>query len=98
MANGRGCGSPSKKCHSPKGQQTCWRQSVVRWEDWIRRRLANLPRGWNILYCLTRLDRHTVERLIRGGIVHPKLTLREAKELVAQFTGKKSPDQKRKAN
>ncbi len=56
----------------------------------------NLPRGWNILYCLARLDRQRLERLIQQGTVHPQLTLRAAKELVAQFTAKRSP--LRKAN
>jgi hypothetical protein len=48
---------------------------------------ANLPRGWNILYCLARLDRGTLEQLIQKGFIDPKLTLREAKELVARLKG-----------
>ena len=48
----------------------------------------NLPRGWNILYCLARLDRPTLERLIEQREVHPELTLREARELAARFRGK----------
>jgi hypothetical protein len=48
---------------------------------------ANLPRGWNILYCLARLDRGTLEQLIEHGFIHPKLTLREAKDLVARLKG-----------
>jgi len=44
----------------------------------------NLPRGWNILYCLARLDQGSLKRLIQQGLVHLKLTLRQAKELVAQ--------------
>ena len=55
---------------------------------------ANLPRGWNVLYQLARLDRQTLEKFIQQGIVHPKLTLREAKELVAD----QSSAQSRKAN
>ena len=47
----------------------------------------NLPRGWNILYCLARLDRVTLEQLIQQNVVHPELTLREARELVAEFNG-----------
>jgi len=47
----------------------------------------NLPRAWNILYCLARLDPGTLEPLIRRGAVHPELTLRQAKELVAQHEG-----------
>ena len=45
----------------------------------------NLPRGWNILYCLAQLNRQTLEQLIRQNVVHPELTLREARELVVQF-------------
>ena len=48
----------------------------------------NLPRGWNILHCLARLDRGKLEQLIHQGVVHPQLTLRQARELVAQFTRK----------
>jgi hypothetical protein len=44
----------------------------------------NLPGGWNILYCLARLDRQTLELLIQQEFIHPKLTLREAKDLVAR--------------
>ena len=47
----------------------------------------NLPRGWNILYCLARLDRQTLELLIQQEFIHPKLTLREAKDLVARLKG-----------
>src|SRR6266516_4523167 len=47
----------------------------------------NLPRGWNILYVLARLDRRTLEPLIEQGLIHPKLTLREAKALVARLRG-----------
>jgi hypothetical protein len=47
----------------------------------------NLPRGWNILFCLVRLDRQTLEKLIHQGFIHSKLTLREAKDLVARVKG-----------
>jgi hypothetical protein len=56
----------------------------------------NLPRGWNILYCLARLERQTLEQLIEQGFIHPKLTLREAKDLVARLKGIKPNT--RKAN
>jgi hypothetical protein len=56
----------------------------------------NLPRGWNILYCLARLDRQILELLIRQEFIHPKLTLREAKDLVARLKGTKPNT--RKAN
>ena len=58
----------------------------------------NLPRGWNILFCLARLDRQTLEQLIEQGFIHPKLTLREAKELVARLSGKPTEARTRKAN
>ncbi len=58
----------------------------------------NLPRGWNILFCLAPLDRQTLEQLIEQGFIHPKLTLREAKELVARLRGKLTEARTRKAN
>ena len=58
----------------------------------------NLPRGWNILFCLARLDRQTLEQLIEQGFIDPKLTLREAKELVARLRGKPTEARTRKAN
>jgi hypothetical protein len=58
----------------------------------------NLPRGWNILYCLARLDQLTLEQLIQQGVVHPKLTLSHARELVAEFTGKQTAAERRRAN
>ena len=59
---------------------------------------ANLPRGWNILYQLARLDRQTLHLLIQEGFIHPKLTLRQAKELVARLRGKETAAVRRKAN
>jgi len=59
---------------------------------------ANLPRGWNILYQLARLDRQTLHQLIQEGFIHPKLTLRQVKDLVAEFSGKPTAAQNRKAN
>ena len=58
----------------------------------------NLPRGWNILFCLAPLDRQTLEQLIEQGFIHPKLTLREAKALVARLKGKPTEARTRKAN
>jgi hypothetical protein len=58
----------------------------------------NLPRGWNILFCLARLDRQTLEQQIEQGFIHPKLTLREAKALVAQLKGQQTEARMRKAN
>ena len=42
---------------------------------------------WNTLYYLARLSRTTLERLIQRGVIHPALTEREARRLVAQFRG-----------
>jgi len=58
----------------------------------------NLPRGWNILYCLARLDRQTLEQLIEQKEVHPELTLRQANELVARLNGKRARGRTPKAS
>ena len=59
---------------------------------------AHLPTGWSILHQLARLDRQTLEQLIQQGFIHPKLTLREAKELVARLIGKRTEARMRKAS
>jgi hypothetical protein len=46
---------------------------------------SHLPTAWNTLYCLARLGRTAVERLIQAGRIHAGLTLREAKALLAEF-------------
>ena len=43
---------------------------------------AHLPQGWTILYYLARIERVDLEDLITSGIVHPLMTLSEAKELL----------------
>ena len=43
---------------------------------------AHLPQGWSILYYLARIERVVLEDLIACGIVHPWLTLNEAKNLL----------------
>jgi len=48
---------------------------------------GRLPSGWSVLYQLARLDRTTLEQLIEEGVIHPALTEREARRLVAQFRG-----------
>lgn len=45
---------------------------------------AQLPPAWNAVYYLARLGRSTVERLIAQGRIHPGLTLREARALLAE--------------
>lgn len=42
---------------------------------------AHFPSGWSILYCLARLNRVLLEKLLAEGVIHPKLTLAEAKRL-----------------
>lgn len=49
---------------------------------------SHLPTRWSILYCLSRLGAAAVERCINEGTIHPGLTLREAKELLAKHRGK----------
>lgn len=58
----------------------------------------NLPLGWNILYQLALLDRAILERLIATGVVNPNLTLREAKELVADLRGQPRTGKSRQIN
>ncbi len=48
---------------------------------------AGLPTGWSILYHLARLDRTTLERLIRQGVIRPGLRAWEARQLAAQVRG-----------
>lgn len=46
---------------------------------------SHLPAAWNTLYWLARLGRAVVERLIRDGRIHPGLSLREARSLLAEY-------------
>ncbi len=50
---------------------------------------AQLPSAFRTLYCLARIERATLEALITDGAIHPALSLRDAKELVAKFCGQK---------
>ena len=43
---------------------------------------AHLPQGWSILYYLARIERIDLEDFIVRGIVHPRMTLSEAKKLL----------------
>lgn len=54
---------------------------------------AHLPAGWSVLYQLAKLERTVFEKLIQQDIIHPKLTLQEAKELVARFNGRRRQKQ-----
>ncbi len=46
-----------------------------------------LPTEWNVLYHLAKLERNTLECLIRQGLIHPELTLAQARQLAARFRG-----------
>jgi hypothetical protein len=61
---------------------------------------AHLPQGWSILYYLARMERVALNDLIARGVVHPCLTLSEAKDLLklgpsAKATAKLPPVSKR---
>jgi hypothetical protein len=58
--------------------------------------LAHLPRGWSILYYLSKLGQAVVEQLVGLGTIHPALTLQEARALVARHQGQEPPDPPRK--
>jgi hypothetical protein len=51
-----------------------------------------LPSGWRILYHIAQLGKTLAERLIVEGRIHPRLTLREARELVAEFKPESVPE------
>jgi len=59
---------------------------------------GHLPGGWSILYCLSLLGVATVKQLIEEGIIHPGLTLREARELQAKHRGDKRKSKKLKVS
>jgi hypothetical protein len=46
---------------------------------------AHLPSSWRILYYMAQLGRATTEALIGEDLVHPRLQLHEARELLAEF-------------
>jgi hypothetical protein len=50
--------------------------------------IAHLPASWSVLYWLAKLRAEIFRKLIEEGTIHPKLTLGEAKELVARFNGR----------
>jgi hypothetical protein len=59
---------------------------------------ARLPSGWSILYQLAQLDRVTFERFVQEGVVHPGLSLREARALLASFKGQSNKPKSRRNN
>ena len=46
---------------------------------------AHLPSSWRTLYYLAQLGSELAERLIAQGRIHPRLQLRQARELLAEF-------------
>jgi hypothetical protein len=54
-------------------------------EDLDEQTFAHLPRGWSVLYYLSLLGVETIKRGLEEGWIHPKLTLREARELLARW-------------
>jgi hypothetical protein len=45
---------------------------------------AHLPTAWNTLYYIAQLSQTLTEQLVAEGRIHPRLLLREARELVAE--------------
>ena len=46
---------------------------------------SHLPGALNTLYCLARMGREAIGRLIAEGRIHPGLRLREAEDLMAEY-------------
>jgi hypothetical protein len=46
---------------------------------------ARLPAGWNMLYYIAQLGQELAGRLTAEGRIHPRLRLRQARELIAEF-------------
>src|SRR5215510_12135157 len=59
---------------------------------------AHLPLGWSILYQLAQLDRIAIEKLIQEGAIHPKLSLWQARLLLARFKGQHNNNESRRTN
>ncbi len=57
---------------------------------------GRLPAGWSILYSLSLLVVAAVKRLINEGVIHPGLSWREARGLVAKHRGEQSKRKSRK--
>ena len=67
--------------------------------NWVTgQMIAQIPAGWSILYQLVQLKRATFERLLEEGVIHPGLSLQEARELLAKFKGRRrQPNAQRSA-
>ncbi len=59
---------------------------------------AHLPVGWSLLYHLAQLDRAAFEKLVQEGAIHPKLTLEQARALLATSRGRPDQFRSRKTN
>jgi hypothetical protein len=60
--------------------------------NWISvQTFGRLPIGWSVLYQLARLDRRSFAELLEAGIIHPKLKLQEARNLLKSCGNRKSP-------
>jgi hypothetical protein len=60
--------------------------------------IARLPASWNVLYELARLPWALVKALIEEGAIHPRLTVEEARALVAKCNGSRRGNGSEKAN
>ena len=59
---------------------------------------AHLPRSWRVLYFLSRLKRVDLLREIESSVIHPKITFKQAQELVARLRGKRTQSEVRPFN
>ena len=72
-----------------KGEMLATVGKGLGWVD--AKTFAHLPSGWSVLYQLAQLSQTAFEELLEAGVIHPRLTLREAKELLARFKGRRGP-------
>jgi hypothetical protein len=59
------------------------------WGELTAKNAARLPAAWNTLYHIAQLGQTFAEELIGEGRIHPRLLLREARELVAEYKPEK---------
>jgi hypothetical protein len=70
---------------------------IARLDGLSEQTFAQLPRGWSILYHLSRLEHDKLENLVLDGFIRPNMTLAEAKRLVRRRGGPLKPGAKRPA-
>ncbi len=81
----------------PAKQTAAASEALAQWTSRINSVWApHLPAGWSILYQLVLLDPATLESEIQAGTIHPGMTLRQARELLAKFRGKPVRQEPRK--